>query len=73
MGLLLMTGWKGISFLPCGITMNVDNYLVILKDFFLRQKYQVIDAAECPGSSPDQPQFSMIETISNLNSWMRIS
>ena len=38
-----MTGWKGISFLPCGIPMNVDKYLVILKDFFLRQKNQVID------------------------------
>ena len=35
--------WKGISFLPCGITMNVDKYLVILKDLFLRQKNQVID------------------------------
>ena len=35
--------------------------LVILKDFFLRQKNQVIDAAECPGNSSDQHQLSILE------------
>ena len=53
-----MTGWKGISFFPCGITTNVEKCLVILKDFFLRQKDQVIDAAECPA---DQHQLSILE------------
>ena len=60
-GLFLMTGWKGISFFPCGITTNVEKCLVILKDFFLRQKNQVIDAAECPGNSSDQHQLSILE------------